>query len=101
MYKIILTAAEETSAKSVFEGTNPQDLITEAWDIGDWSVSNGLLVKNLVDRLSKTLAYHMTLKSSCHVSPMAAASRNIQRTCRSMEHSVHGISTTQYNVISY
>ena len=29
MYKIILTAAEETSAMSVLEGTNPQDLITE------------------------------------------------------------------------
>ena len=63
MYNIILTAAEETSAMSVFEGTNPQDLITEDWDIADWSVSNGLLVEDLVDRLSKTLAYHMTLTS--------------------------------------
>ena len=76
MYKIILTAAEKTSAKSVFEGTNPQDLITEDWDTADGSVSNGLLMEDLVDQ-------------------------NIQRTCRSMEHSVHGISTTQYNVISY
>ena len=99
MYKIILTAAEETSEKSIFEGTNPQDLVTEDWDTADGSASNGLLVEDLVDRLSKTLAYHMTLTS--HVSAMAAASRNIQRTCRSMEHSVHGISTTQYNVISY
>ena len=49
MYKIILTAAEETSAMSVFEGTNPQDLITEDWDIADWSASNGLLVEDLVD----------------------------------------------------
>ena len=63
MYKIILTAAEETSAKSVFESTNPQDLITEDWDIADGSVSNGLLVEDLVDRLSKTLAYYMTLTS--------------------------------------
>ena len=63
MYKIILTAAKETSAKSVFEGTNPQDLITEDWDIADGSASNGLLVEDLVDRLSKTLAYHMTLTS--------------------------------------
>ena len=29
MYKIILIAAEETSAMSVFEGTNPWDLIPE------------------------------------------------------------------------
>ena len=49
MYKIILTAAEETSAMSVFEGTNPQDLFTEDWDIADWSASNGLLVEDLVD----------------------------------------------------
>ena len=63
MYKIILTAAEEISVKSVFEGTNPQDLITEDWDTADGSVSNGLLVEDLVDRLSKTLAYHMTLTS--------------------------------------
>ena len=63
MYEIILTAAEETSAMSVFEGTNPQDLITEDWDIDDWSASNGLLVEDLVDRLSTTLAYHMTLTS--------------------------------------
>ena len=33
---------------SVFEGTNPQDLITEDWDIADWSSSNGLLVEDLV-----------------------------------------------------
>ena len=33
MYKITLIAAEETSAMSVFEGTNPQDLITKDWDI--------------------------------------------------------------------
>ena len=59
MYKIILTAAEETSAMSVFEGTNLQDLITEDWDIADWSASNGLLVEDLVDQLSKTLAYNM------------------------------------------
>ena len=63
MYKIILTAAEETSAKSVFEGTNPQDIISEDWDTADWSASNGLLVEDLVDRLSKTLAYHITLTS--------------------------------------
>ena len=63
MYKIILTAAEETSAMSVFEGTNPQDLITEDWDIANWSASNGLLVEDLVDRLSTTFAYHMTLTS--------------------------------------
>ena len=63
MYKIILTAAEVTSAMSVFVGNNPQDLITEDWDIADWSASNGLLVEDLVDRLSKTLAYHMTLTS--------------------------------------
>ena len=63
MYKIILTAAEETSATSVFVGTNPQDLITEDWDIAYWSASNGLLVEDWVDRLSKTLAYHMTLTS--------------------------------------
>ena len=63
MYKIILTAAEETLAMSVFEGTNPHDLITEDWDIADWSASNGLLVEDLVDRLSKTLACHMTLIS--------------------------------------
>ena len=86
---------------SVFVGTNPQDLITEDLNIADWSASNCLLVEDLVDRLSKTLAYHMTLTSWCHVSLTAAASRNIQRTCRSMEHSVHGISTTQYTVISY
>ena len=49
MYKIILTAAEETSAMSVFEGTNPQDLFTEDWDIADCSASNGLLVEDLVD----------------------------------------------------
>ena len=61
MYKIILTAAKETSAMSVFEGTKPQDLITEDWDIADWSASNGLLVEDLVDRLSKALAYNMTL----------------------------------------
>ena len=34
---------------SVFEGTNPQDLITEDWNIADWNIadwsaSNGLLV---------------------------------------------------------
>ena len=63
MYKIILKAAEETSAMSVFEGTNPQDLITEDRDITDWSASNGLIVEDLVDRLSKTLAYNMTLTS--------------------------------------
>ena len=63
MYKIILIAAEETSAMSIFEGTNPQDLITEDWDIADWNASNGILVEHLVDRLSKTLAYHMTLTS--------------------------------------
>ena len=61
--QIILTATEETSATSVFVGTNPQDLITEDWDIADWSASNGLLVEGLVDRLSKTLAYYMTLTS--------------------------------------
>ena len=61
MYKIILTAAEDTSALSVYEGTNPQDLITEDWNIADWSASNSLLVEDLVDQLSKTLAYHMTL----------------------------------------
>ena len=33
-------------------GTNLQDLITEDWDIADWSASNGLLVEDLVDRLS-------------------------------------------------
>ena len=49
MYKIILTAAEETSAMSVFEGTNPQDLFTEDWDIADWSAFNGLLMEDLVD----------------------------------------------------
>ena len=48
---------------SVFEGTNHQDLITGDWDIADWSASNGLLVVDLVDRLSKILAYHMTLTS--------------------------------------
>ena len=48
---------------SVFEGTNPQDLITEDWDIADRSASNGLLVEDLVDQLSKTLANHMTLTS--------------------------------------
>ena len=63
MYKIVLIAAEETSAMSVFEGTNPQNLITEDWDIADWSASSGLLVEDLVDRLSKTLAYDMTLTS--------------------------------------
>ena len=63
MYKIILTAAEETSAMSVFEGTNHHDLITENWDIADLSASNGLLVEYWVDRLSKTLAYDMTLIS--------------------------------------
>ena len=63
MYKTIPTAAEETSAMSVFEGTNPQDLITEDWDIADGSASNGLLVEDLVDQLLKTLAYHMTLTS--------------------------------------
>ena len=56
MYKVIFTAAEENSAMSVFEGTY---LITEDWDIADWSASNGLLVEYLVDRLSKTLAYNM------------------------------------------
>ena len=48
----MLTA--ETSVTSVFVGTNPQDLITEDWNIADWSASNGLLVEDLVDRLSKT-----------------------------------------------
>ena len=46
---------------SVYEGTNPQDLITEDWDIADWSASNGLLVEDFVDWLPKTLAYHMLL----------------------------------------
>ena len=63
MYKTILTAAEETSAMSVFEGTTPQDLITEDWDIANGSASNGLLVEDLVDQMLKTLAYHMTLTS--------------------------------------
>ena len=54
MYKIILTAAEETSVTSVFVGTNPQDLINEDWDNADWSTSNGLLVEDLVDRLLNT-----------------------------------------------
>ena len=49
MYKIILTAAEETSAMSVFEGTNPHDLITEDWDIANWSAFNGLLVEEVVE----------------------------------------------------
>ena len=55
MYKIILTAAEDTSAMSVFEGTNPQDLffINDDWDIADWNASNGLLVEDLVDQLSR------------------------------------------------
>ena len=48
---------------SVFVGTKPQDLNTEDWDIADWSASNGLLVEDLVDWFSKTLAYHMTLTS--------------------------------------
>ena len=60
MYRIILTDAEETPATSLSVNTNPQDLITEDWD---WSTSNGLLVGELVDRLSKTLDYHMTLTS--------------------------------------
>ena len=51
MYKIILTAAEEASAMSVFEGTNPQDLITEEGDIANWSASNGLPVEDLVDQV--------------------------------------------------
>ena len=63
MYKTILTAAEETSAKSVFEGINPQDLITEDLDTADGSASNCLVVEDLVDQLSKTFAYHMTLTS--------------------------------------
>ena len=33
-------------------GTNPQDLITEDWDVADWCASNGLLVEDLIDRLS-------------------------------------------------
>ena len=60
MYRIILTDAEETPATSLSVNTNAQDLITEDWD---WSTSNGLLVGELVDRLSKTLDYHMTLTS--------------------------------------
>ena len=44
---------------SVFEGTNPQDLIAEDWDIADWSASNGVLVEDLIDQLWKTLAYNM------------------------------------------
>ena len=37
---------------SVLEGTNPQDLITEDWDIADLSASNDLLREDLVDQLS-------------------------------------------------
>ena len=33
---------------SVFEGTNLHDLISEDWDIADWSASNGLLVEAVV-----------------------------------------------------
>ena len=63
MCKIILPAAEETSAMSVFEDTNTQHLITEDRDNADWSSSNGFNVEDLVHRLSKTLVYHMTLTS--------------------------------------
>ena len=38
---------------SVFEGTNPHHLITEDWDIANWSASNCLLVEDLEDRLSE------------------------------------------------
>ena len=56
---------------SVFVGTNPHDLITEDWDIARWSSSNGLLVEDLVDWLSKTLAYNIddvidTFKNKCY-----------------------------------
>ena len=50
--QVILTSAEETSATSVLVSTNPHYLITEDWDIANRSASHGLLVEDLVDRLS-------------------------------------------------
>ena len=46
---------------SAFEGTNPQDLITEDWDITDWSFQ-----WSLVEDVVKTLAYNMKTEN-CYI----------------------------------